>query len=777
MGVSTESTSFRSGHFDELRALAASQLQKADKSVIRSSWARLLWLVPQAHWQAAGPLPVLIEATDWALIESGLVQRAQLLQAILDDAYGAEELTQRGLLPQALVRGHPGYLRPARTSPPRPSARLRLLAFDLVRDPQGHWQVLGQQTQAPQGLGMLWRQRERSQVTLASTLADLGVRSPIEAIAHWMQGLRSAESAAAELAPRWVMLGGDTFEKNIIDDALAVQLDLIPARGDDLLIRQACLYLKSLGGLLPVHGLLASLADEQIDPLELRADCSLGVPGLLQALRAGHVTISNSPGTGFLESPALAGFMPGLSRALRGEELLLPDRASWWCGETAALDNAGSDLSQYSVIQSHPNRPAEVTDLAHTDSLTIWAQRLRENGEAYTLQHRLRPSLTPQWEHGELQLCPMTLRVFAVLGTDHRWCVVPGALARLSLPDGALGAELHAEAWVLGGSSAPPEKRVKVTAPTPILARRADDIFWLGRYLTRAEMALRATTLAYKLIESPCVSPAQRAWLDSLLRLAALVPEDTPSALIGLHHLPEALAQDLQHARLNGIRFNLHAMAERVARLHAHLPQALQQGLEAARAQWSGSQGPWNASGPPIDKDRGATDRSILQIRAFFAEGAWHRADAALFGAGLLIERLSLWPRALADACACAALSESSTRQALDQLLEGATPHAGDTDEHQWLRMRLEFAPPGSWAQHLTALRQQIDTIEEYSAPGACLEGALEALAGGLRSCRSSIDSPPPAALAQALRVLAESSRAAGAHLQARYFGDRAAST
>lgn len=790
VGVSTESISFRRDHFDELRGLAASPLQNADASAVTPSWARLLSLLPPEALQTTSVLPVLIEDHDWALIEPGLIQRAQLLQALLDDAYGAEELSRRALLPQALVRGHPAYLPSLHCGSASAGRKLRLLAFDLARDPQGRWQVLGQQTQAPQGLGQLWRQREYSLANFAPALAGLGVRGLDEASADWAAGLRSAGAQATDGDSRWVMLGGETLNEGVVDADRALQLGLIPVQGDDLQVRQARLYLKSLGGRLAVHGLLTSLPDEQLDPLELRSDCTRGVAGLLQALRAGHLTMSNPPGTGFLESPALAGFLPGISQALRGENLILPDRPSWWCGEKAALDNAWPDLSQCTVLPSYPDQRIEAIDPAQADSLETWTRRLRGDGESYTLKQRLTASLTPFWHNGQLDRGPVTLRFLAVLDAADRWVVVPGALARLTRQDTAQPVELQTEAWVLSRTAArlkPPATCAEPTLQAPVLARRAQDVFWLGRYLARAELALHGATEALKMIGSE-PSPAGRVWLDSLLRWTALVPVDAPSALLDLKSLPEALLQDLQHARVNGIRFNLDAMTERVRRLHAHLPGELLKGLQAAEARLAqlpggeGSRlakinrprtpGPWDHDLQQVEAGLEPLGPAILQIRAFFTGGAWHPVDAALFSVGLFIERLSLLPSLLADACACGSLSEPTTRQGLDALMGEPAPTG--SDEHLWLHMRLDCDRPGSWAQGLRAMRQQLDTLEKFSVPGPCMEGPIEDLAEKLRACQASIAPPRLADLAQAMRLLAESARSAAVQMEWRYFSDRA---
>ena len=173
---------------------------------------------------------------------------------------------------------------------------------------------------------------------------------------------------------------------------LARYLGLSLVEGSDLLVRDERLFLKTLRGLVPVHGLLKRVDDQYLDPLELRPDSTLGVPGLLQAIRAGHVLVANAPGSAFLESPALLGFLPALARQVLGEDLRLPALPTWWCGERSAMEDALSRLREHTIKPTYPGSSLHTSFesvLGHTlgqTALDAWAGRIMRQSEDHTVQ-------------------------------------------------------------------------------------------------------------------------------------------------------------------------------------------------------------------------------------------------------------------------------------------------------------------------------------------------------------------------------------------------------
>ena len=287
---------------------------------------------PQRPW-ALDLFPLLLSPDDWACIEKGVAQRARLLDRIMADVYGAQELPRLGLLPAALVQGHPGYLRPMQGIQPAGGKFLHIAAFDLARGPDGRWWVVSQRTQAPSGLGYLLENRLSISLQFPEAFREMKVQRLAASYRALVDGMKAAcpQAGAPGTEPRIVLLTPGPYDETYFEHAyLARYLGLTLVEGSDLMVRDDRLYLKTLQGLEPVHGLLKRLDDEFLDPLELRSDSTLGVPGLLQVIRAGHVLVANAPGSAFLESPALLGFLPASRASPPGKTCHWP-----WLSDTA----------------------------------------------------------------------------------------------------------------------------------------------------------------------------------------------------------------------------------------------------------------------------------------------------------------------------------------------------------------------------------------------------------------------------------------------------------
>jgi len=262
---------------------------------------------PQRPW-SLDLFPLMLGHNDWQQIESGVLQRMQLLENIMADAYGPQQLVLSGQLPAALVQGHPAYLPAMHGVAPVGGRFLSLAAFDLARGPDGLWWLLSQRTQAPSGLGYLIENRQIVSRQFPQAFEAMPVQRLAQTYRTLIDGIK-ARSPAGALAHIALLTPGPYNETYFEHAYLARYLGLSLVQGNDLTVRDQKLYLKTLQGLQPVHGLLKRVDDDWLDPLELRAESSLGVPGLLQAVRSGNVLVANTPGSGFLESNALLGFM------------------------------------------------------------------------------------------------------------------------------------------------------------------------------------------------------------------------------------------------------------------------------------------------------------------------------------------------------------------------------------------------------------------------------------------------------------------------------------
>ena len=554
---------------------------------------------PQRPW-SLDLFPMMVSAQDWAKIETGIQQRARLLDRVMADIYGPQELLVKGLLPSALVHAHPGYLRGMHGVQPPGGTYLHIAAFDIAHGPDGQWSVVSQRTQAPSGLGYLLENRLAISQLFPQAFREMKVQRLVAAYKALADGLK-AMSPTSDGSSRVVLLTPGPYNETYFEHAyLARFLGLTLVEGSDLMVRGDRLYLKTLQGLEPVHGLLKRLDDEFLDPLELRSDSTLGVPGLLQVIRAGNVLVANTPGSAFLESSALLGFLPALSKHLLGETLALPSLATWWCGEQAVMQDVLSQLKNCVIKPTYPGSGI-VSVIGNTLSrreLDEWAGRILRRGEDYTVQAYQPLSQTPTW-HGE-RITPRSamLRVFAVADGSGSWQVLPGGLARLAGKNENIASMQHggssADVWVLGESSAstasapaerPATPRAERPQPNwpaipirrrpPVTSRAAENLFWLGRYTERTENSTRLAQITLQnLVSEDHISQPLLAWLSSMAVGNTLVLGTVPPATQARRVFERALIANLTDTQqAASVGFNLRAIKSAASAVRERLSQ------------------------------------------------------------------------------------------------------------------------------------------------------------------------------------------------------------
>ncbi len=600
-----------SGHYDELRGTAFEANQAPSQAGLAPLWAdffdalgiqgleqldqRMAELNQQIHQNgitynvyaqadsAASPqspqgaqrpwaldlFPFMLSGQEWQAIETGVVQRARVLEGIMADVYGPQQLLKQALLPVALTQGHSGYLRAMHGAQPAGGRFLHIAAFDLARGPGGQWWVVSQRTQAPSGLGYLLENRAITSRLFSPSFKSARVRaleSTYQSLVYTMRQLSGAGNQA-----HIALLTPGPYSETYFEQAyLARHLGLSLVEGSDLTVRQQKLYLKTLHGLEPIHGLLKRLDDAFLDPLELRSDSSLGVPGLLQCIRAGNVLMANVPGSAFLESPALLGFMPGIAQALLGEQLRLPALPTWWCGERAALESVLPRLSACVVKPSYPNDSQQayfetmLGKYMDTDQRDALAGRMLRDGNAYTVQSYLPMSQMPTWAHGQIVPKSAMLRVFAVSDGASGWSVLPGGLMRIasggqevaSMQSGGSSADV----WVASGSNDHAQPSPAGHPPTSnkrvVTSRSAESLFWLGRYSERTECCLHTAQHILSRTDN-----GLHAWLSALAVQNALVLPSTPSLAQSPRVFERSLIAALGDTQGNcSVGFNLRAL-------------------------------------------------------------------------------------------------------------------------------------------------------------------------------------------------------------------------
>ncbi len=461
------------------------------------------------------PLPLLLSQQDWSQIAAGVEQRANLMEALLGDIYGEARLVADGSLPAAVLTGSPDFLRPVRGLKPPGGRYLQLYAADLGRGPDGRWWVLDDRAQAPSGAGYALENR----LVLSRAYPNVYNAMNVQRLAPFFEELRKGLAASAgRQDPRICLMTPGPFSETYFEQAhLARYLGFLLIEGADLTVRDGRVYIRTVAGLKRVDVILRRVDGDYIDPLELNSGSRLGAPGLLEAIRAGGVSMFNIPGSGVLQSKALLGFLPRLCRRLLGEELKLPNVATWWCGQPRERQIVEANLDRLAVASAFtaqgPDdrfaRPRLVSDLSATDR-SEFVQRLADRPGDFVGQEVVRLSTTPTLRDDRLEPAPFVLRVYAV-ATETGMKIMAGGFCRTSARPDARAISMSEEAgtadvWVIADK--PVERVTLLTSRDDVRVRRiagllpsraADNLFWLGRYLERAEATLR-------LVRSLCTS-------------------------------------------------------------------------------------------------------------------------------------------------------------------------------------------------------------------------------------------------------------------------------
>lgn len=499
------------------------------------------------------PVPLVIAADEWAALKAGVIQRARVVEAVLADVYGEGRLTREGVLPAAVIAGSPNYLRPLVGVVPRGRRHLRFYAVDIGRSPEGRWWVLSDRTQAPSGAGYALENR----LAIGRALPEVSRALNVDRLAGFFQafrdelhGLNSGAEARVGLLTPGVL--NETYFEHAY---LARYLGFLLVEGGDLTVRDDALYVRTVSGLKRIDVLWRRLDGDFCDPLELMGSSQLGVAGLAQAIRSGSVAVANALGSGVMESRALMGFMPALSRRLFDEDLALPNMATWWCGQAKERDVVLAGLDRMAIASAFTGRLAETRQFRVVGSTLTPAERaavvhqIETRGLDVVGQEDVSLSTMPVWDGEKLMPKPFVLRLFVAAVGEDDWVVMPGGFCRISGTDDARYVSMQedgartADVWVLSDgpvsqtSLLPRPETIPVRRSTGTLpSRSADNLFWLARYLERTEQTLRlADATLSRLIEADGAgdSPLVQGLIGHLVAIGALdgEAEGSPATL------------------------------------------------------------------------------------------------------------------------------------------------------------------------------------------------------------------------------------------------------
>jgi uncharacterized circularly permuted ATP-grasp superfamily protein/uncharacterized alpha-E superfamily protein len=738
-------------------------------------------------------LPLLIEPAEWVAIEDGVRQRAELLELMLADLYGPQRLLHEGLLPPALLLRHPGWLRPMIGVQPRGVMRLFIAAFDIARGPDGRGWLVAQRTQGPSGLGYVMHNRLVVSRQFPEAFRDLQVQHIASSYRRLLDTLeQAAASVAGGGAPRVVLLTPGPYAETYFEHAyLARYLGLPLVEGGDLTVRGEHLYLKTVEGLEPVHGVLRRLDDDWCDPLELRPDSALGVPGLLQAARAGSVVMANALGSAFLETPAVQGFLPGIARRLTGEDLRLPSLPTWWCGETAAWRDVAPDLAGKILRSTFPHG-GRTSQMHEANDAAIEA-----DPDAWTVQGRLRFSRAPLWGTGVVSGRPAMVRVYAIADATGHWHVLPGGMTRVARrEDSSVSMQrggTSLDTWVLTEgtvdtfSMLPPRLRVEdiLARRQPVSSRTGENLFWLGRYTERTEALVRLARATLQLIgaDGDAASPVLHA-LSALAASGGLVPPGVPSPVRSQQLFERALLAELARADPSAdaasIAFNLAALERASMALRERL-SAEQWGLmRSMREGFAVSLETAPGTLPALSQVLPALDRLALQLAALTGtqtdrmtrDHGWR-----LLTVGRLLERLIGLAQALGTFLEARALGSAAGVEMLLELFDSVITFRARYQRHEDLLaladlLVLDSANPRALAGVLRRLRTELSKLPGDDAARRSLLDMLPAEGPGLtlQALRGADDAAIAGQLQALSAHLAETATALAERVGARYF-------
>jgi uncharacterized circularly permuted ATP-grasp superfamily protein/uncharacterized alpha-E superfamily protein len=724
-------------------------------------------------------LPLILPHDEWAAIEAAVIQRAKLLDRILEDVYGEQHLLKKGLLPPALIYGHAGYLRPCRGIAVPGGARLHLYAADLARAPDGRWWVVHDRTQIPIGAGYALENRLVISRLFADLFRDLKVRRVAGFFAALRDSLLRGAPKADGGAPLAVLLTPGPASDTYFEHAyLARYLGLPLVESGDLTVREGRVWLKTLSGLERVHAILRRLEDENCDPLELRSDSALGVAGLLDAVRRGNVLVANSLGAGLIESGMLFGFLPRIAEHLLQERLKMPSVATWWCGEPPALESVIAQLKRLVVKPAFPQLrfdPIFGDDLA-ADARAALVERMRARPNDFIAQEIVRLSQAPVWDRQHprrLIARAAQLRVYAC-ATPGGYVVMPGGLTRVATGQDARVVSMQRggstkDTWVL--STGPvgafsllqreigPQDLVRGSAN--LSSRVVENLFWFGRYSERCEDMARLLRVALaRLIEdTPTDRDASWPAMEGLLQHFEILPAgEKPSEVVLLRALRTAVVNDASPglAQSFGMLFGVaRQLRERLSVDNWHALNQMVQRLAARK----------NRPSVALADLLGELDRAIaaLMTLAGFALDGMTRDPAWRFmSLGRRLERLQWLCTVLGQAL------QGGQDADLNWLLEltdsSITYRSRYMTRPEWLPVLdlliCDESNPRSVAFQLRGMRDYLERLEEQF--GAVGEERLEQAVAELRSIDLATDLVPDSAK---LPQLLESWSAASARL------------
>ena len=449
------------------------------------------------------PIPLVLTSSEWDEISKGLKQRAKLLNLIFKDLYTEQKLIKEGIIPAEIIFGHKGFIPEVFNFENIDYYSMRFYATDISRGPDGKFWVINDRTQSPSGLGYAVENR----LTMNSICDDLYPNVKILKMANFIEGFKNmlkSLSPSNQDNPLIALLTPGPLNETYFEHSyISSFLDLNLVQGEDLLVKNNQLWLKSLNGLRKVDTLIRRVDSQYCDPLELRNDSQLGVAGLVNVVRKDNLSMINPIGVGILENIGLNPFMKNIAKFLLDEELILPQIATWWCGQEKELDFVLKNIRNLIIkrIDRTDNIEIHFTQKLNDSDLNNLIEKIKEDPHYYVGQEIIDFSTTPSFTKGKIEPRNTVIRSFAYLH-ENEYHVMPGGLIRVSPTKDSLVVSnqkggTSKDLWILGedenfiGNNIFKNRSFIDSRLENISTKRAENLFWLGRYLTRAIITAR----------------------------------------------------------------------------------------------------------------------------------------------------------------------------------------------------------------------------------------------------------------------------------------------
>lgn len=484
-------------------------------------------------------MPFLLKQSDFEQIESALSQRTKLLNIVLDDFYGRQTIIGQKRIDPFLTYANPAFHRPCHGLLPARENHIHAYAADITRAADGKWWVLSDRVEAASGLGYALENRLLLSRIFPKILKETGAKQLNPFLQKFCAQIESLSKQNKDNPNIALLTPGPNSQTYHEHSFLARNLGYTLAEGSDLNVRNNRLYMKTIGGTQHIDVLLRRIDTDWVDPLEMRNDSMLGVPGLVNCVRQGNLTVANALGSGFVETPAMLALLPWLSRAYLGEQLEMPSVATWWCGQTTERRYVLENLAALAIKPTFRNFSSKTIFGPNLDNeqLNNLRKQILARPQNFCGQEILKSATSPVFRNNKFEARPFQLRVFLVPDNNGGWSMMPGGFARCAADTNGVNVSIQSggiskDTWVVPDQKIEPTIQLNKASKTPVQtpaqiqrrsfdlpSRIADNLFWLGRYIERAEMQTRLLRTIISLLLEEQTTEIQHACIPLIEQL------------------------------------------------------------------------------------------------------------------------------------------------------------------------------------------------------------------------------------------------------------------